>query len=104
MKEHFSLEIPRTLFVGNTLYFIISIFISVAIVYNSIQFKNMVMSIISILILTLLIYMILSSMMMTHTGLSLHSTTYPLPPHLGLDGISVQNQVDNQFILPYQNL
>ncbi len=101
MKEHFAIEIPRTLFVGNTFYFIISLLISIGIVYSSIQFKNMVMSIISILVLTLLINMILSSTMMTHTGLSLHSTTYPLPPHLGLDGISVQNQIDNQFVQTY---
>ncbi len=101
MKEHFSLEIPRTPFVGNTFYFIISLLISIGIVYSSIQFKNMVMSIISILVLTLLINMILYSTMMTHTGLSLHSTTYPLPPHLGLDGISVQNQIDNQFVQTY---
>jgi hypothetical protein len=104
MKEHFSLEIPRNIFTGNTINIIISIFISIGIVSSTIQFKNIIMSIISILILTVLFNIILGSFMTTHTGISLNSTTYPLPPHLGLDGISVQNQITNEFIPPYQNL
>jgi hypothetical protein len=93
MQEHFSFEIPRSIFVGNFMKYAISLFIAAAIVYTTIGFKNIVMSVLCLLILALLFYILLDSFMLTHSGLSTASTTYPVPPHLGLDGISLENTI-----------
>ena len=92
MKEDFSIEIPRNPFSGKTLAYLISFIISLIIVFTTIGFKNIVMSILCILILALLFYIIISSFSLQN-GLSTDSTTYPVPPHLGLDGISMNNLV-----------
>lgn len=90
MKEDFSIEIPRNPFVGNIPKYIISLLISLVIVYTTVGFKNVVMSILCILILMVLFYILFSSYSLQN-GLSTDSTTYPVPPHLGLDGISMSN-------------
>ena len=92
MKEDFSIEIPRNPFSGKIPIYLISFIISLIIIYTTIGFKNIIMSIICILILMLLFYIILSSFSLQN-GLSTESTTYPVPPHLGLDGISMNNLV-----------
>jgi hypothetical protein len=92
MKENFSIEIPRNPLIGKIPIYLISFMISLIIVYTTIGFKNIVMSILCILILALLFYIIVSSYTL-HNGLSTETTTYPVPPHLGLDGISMNNLV-----------
>lgn len=90
MKEDFSIEIPRNPFTGKIPIYLISFIISLVIVYTTIGFKNIVMSILCLLILMVLFYILLSSFTLQN-GLSTDSTTYPVPPHLGLDGISMNN-------------
>ncbi len=90
MKEDFSIEIPRNPLIGKIPIYLISFIISLVIVYTTIGFKNIIMSIICLLILMLLFSIILSSFSLQN-GLSTESTTYPVPPHLGLDGISMNN-------------
>lgn len=92
MKEDFSIEIPRTPFSGKIPIYLISFIISLVIVYTTIGFKNIIMSIICLLILMVLFYILLSSFSLQN-GLSTDSTTYPVPPHLGLDGISISNLI-----------
>ncbi len=92
MKENFSIEIPRNPFIGKIPTYLISIIISLVIVYTTVGFKNIMISIICLLILVILFYIILSSFSLQN-GLSTDSTTYPVPPHLGLDGISMNNLV-----------
>ena len=90
MKEDFSIEIPRNPFIGKIPIYLISLLIALVIIYTTIGFKNIVMSFICLLILMLLFSIILSSISLQN-GLSTDSTTYPVPPHLGLDGISINN-------------
>ncbi len=92
MKEHFGITLPRRIFTNTTSQIIIAFLLSLGIVYTTIQFKNMIMSIISLLVLTILFTLIIQSFGLTSTGLSTQTTTNPLPPHLGLDGISLQNR------------
>ncbi len=92
MKENFSIEIPRNPLSGNIPKYLISLFISLVIVYTTIGFKNIVISILCILILMVLFYILISSYTLQN-GLTTESTTYPTPPHLGLDGISIDNLV-----------
>ena len=92
MKENFSLEIPRNPFIGEIPKYLISLIISLVIVYTTIGFKNIIISIICLLVLMVLFYILLSSYSL-QSGLSTESTTYPVPPHLGLDGISMNNLI-----------
>lgn len=92
MKENFSLEIPRNPFIGEIPKYLISLIISFVIVYTTIGFKNIIISIICLLVLMVLFYILLSSYSLQN-GLSTESTTYPVPPHLGLDGISMNNLI-----------
>lgn len=87
------ITIPRSPFRMIDMPLAISLIIAVLIVYTSIGFNNVVVSLISVAVLTLLFYILGGSFMLSNTGLSLQSTTYPAPPHLGLDGISVANRV-----------
>ncbi len=92
MKEDFSIEIPRNPFIGKIPIYLLSFVISLVIVYTTIGFKNVIMAIICLLILLVLFSILLSSFSL-HNGLTTESTTYPVPPHLGLDGISMNNLV-----------
>ena len=92
MKENFSINIPRNPFIGNVSQFLISLLFSLVIVYTTVGFKNMPITIICLLILTLLFYILLSSFFLSN-GLTTNSTTYPVPPHLGLDGVSINNLI-----------
>ncbi len=92
MKENFSIEIPKNPFIGKIPIYLISFIISLLIVYTTIGFKNIIMSIICLLLLMVLFYILISSFSLNN-GLSTDSTTYPVPPHLGLDGISMNNLV-----------
>jgi hypothetical protein len=73
--------------------FAVSLLIALAIVYTSIGFHNVMISVLSVAILTILFYILSGSFMISNNGLSMESTTYPAPPHLGLDGVSVANRV-----------
>lgn len=48
--------------------------------------------IILFIILYILIYIILSNLNGNNLSGSLPSTSYPIPPHLGHDGISIENE------------
>ncbi len=93
VQEHFSLHIPRTLFGSAVVRILLSLIIAALIVYSSIGFKELPVSLFSLLLLAFLIHLLLSSFTITHDGLSTDSTTYPVPPHLGLDGISIENRI-----------
>ncbi len=86
-------NIPRSPLRWMNIPLVVSLVVAVLIVYTSIGFSNMVVSLLSVAILTLIFYILSGSFMLSENGLSLRSTTYPAPPHLGLDGVSVSNRV-----------
>ncbi len=92
MKENFSIHIPRNPFIGNIYQILVSLLLASIIIYTTVGFKNIPITIICYLILTILFYILISSFYLSN-GLTTNSTTYPVPPHLGLDGISVSNLV-----------
>lgn len=55
------------------------------------------MSYVVISILTFLIYLIYSSARSSGLNLSISPVTYPTPPHLGLDGVSLENIYPNKI-------
>lgn len=93
VREDFSIDIPRSIFGSAIVRLLVSLLIASLIVYTSIGFKNMAISIVSLLLLAFLIHLLISSFTITHHGLSTDSTTYPVPPHLGLDGVSIENRI-----------
>lgn len=58
------------------------------------------------LLLAALIYLLISSANGSNIEGSLPSTTYPVPPHLGLGGVSLENRYPHplHYNVPSQNL
>lgn len=71
--------------------FIISLLLALALVFfNSKNFG--IISILVSIIIAALIFLLITSTKGDNLAGSLPSTTYPIPPHLGLDGISLENR------------
>ena len=64
--------------------------ISSIIIYTTLKQFSMV-SILALIILTFIFYLIFSQMKGDNNIGALPSSSYPPPPHLGLDGISLEN-------------
>ena len=77
--------------IGKSLtYFLVCVALSCLIVLPALKKINFV-SIFSIIILTAIFFVLLTTMGSSVLSVSLPFSTYPNPPHLGLDGISPNN-------------
>lgn len=86
------ITIPNIIIKHNTFYYILALIISIILIIPIIGFKNY-LSIILIITLSILIYIILININNQNIYDSLPSTVIPQPPHLGLDGISLDNLI-----------
>ena len=92
MQEHFIVKIPH-IQITNTIYTVLaSLIIAFLIIYPIIGIGS-ITSIFAFLILTIIFYILLNNMSQENKSDSLPSTAYPVPPHLGLDGISIDSLI-----------
>ena len=83
---------PRNSYSGNFKNSLIALLISCLIIIPVLRNFNGV-TIISIILMSIIIFIILSTMTGDGLSIALPSVTYPPPPHLGLDGVSLDNAV-----------
>lgn len=72
------------------MYFVVALVLACLIVLGALKKVNFV-SVFSIIILTIIFFILLSTMGSSILAASLPFSAYPNPPHLGLDGISPSN-------------
>ena len=72
------------------IYFFICVGLSSIIVLSALKKINFV-SVFSIILLTAIFFVLLTTMGSSVLSVSLPFSTYPNPPHLGLDGVSPSN-------------
>jgi len=93
MAAHgFSITIPNSINIPNLSLIVASLLLSVLIIYPILGLGN-VQSSLSLVVLFILFYVIFSSMSNNNYQNELPSTIYPSMPHLGLDGVSINNYV-----------
>jgi len=92
MKEHFTISFPNSLNYPNLPKILISALLSALIIYPILGLSS-IPSYLCLIILFILFYIIISSMSNNNLQNELPSTLYPSLPHLGLDGISLNNYV-----------
>lgn len=92
MRENFTIKVPNSINFGVLPKMLISLIISIIIIYPILGLGS-IQAILSIIILFLIIYIIISSMTTENLSNELPSTLYPLMPHTGLDGISLNSYV-----------
>ncbi len=83
--------LPQFLYSRNFRLGFTAFIISALIVLTTVTRMNMA-TVIVIVLLTILILLIMNSSVGVNYEGSLPSTTYPIPPHLGLDGVSLVNR------------
>jgi uncharacterized membrane protein YjgN (DUF898 family) len=70
---------------------ILSVIFAVILVFISTREFNVTSAIVTLL-LSGLIFLLITSTRGDNLAGSLPTTTYPIPPHLGLDGVNIQNR------------
>jgi len=85
-------SIPNSFNFPNLPKIIVCLLISAIIIYPVLGLSS-IQSILAMIILFTLLYVILQSMSNSNLQNELPSTLYPSMPHLGLDGISLNNYV-----------
>ncbi len=90
MQEHFIVKIPH-IQITNTVYSVLASLIIAFLIIYPIMGIGSITSIFAFLILTIIFYILLNNMSQENKSDSLPSTAYPVPPHLGLDGITLNN-------------
>jgi len=85
-------SIPNSLNFPNLHKIVICLLISAIIIYPVLGLSS-VQSILAMVVLFILFFVILQSMSNNNLQNELPSTLYPSMPHLGLDGISLNNYV-----------
>lgn len=91
---HAIVDLPNgiiNMFSKNVKRFITALFLSCILVL-SIVTKVSVTTVITIILLSILIYVIMNNIGGADYQNSLPFSTYPNPPHLGLDGVSIENR------------
>lgn len=86
----FYIGLPQFLYSRNFKLGFTAFVIAVLIVLTTVTRMN-ITTVIVIALLTILILLIMNSSVGVNYEGSLPSTTYPIPPHLGLDGVSLVN-------------
>ncbi len=92
MQEHFIVKIPHIRFTETMYLILASLIISFIIIYPIMGIGSGT-SIAAFLILAVIFYILVSNMSQENKSSALPSTAYPVPPHLGLDGISLNNMI-----------
>jgi hypothetical protein len=92
MQEHFIVKIPHIQFTQTMYLILVSLILSFIIIYPIMGIGS-ITSIFAFLILAIILYIIVSNMSQENKSSALPSTAYPVPPHLGLDGISLDSMV-----------
>ena len=93
-REDFVIKIPNITQSGagrDLLTVVMALAISALLLTGSMKLFQ-IRGVLVLLTLSILVYVIISSMSGTGEELSLPPTTYPLPPHLGHDGVSLEVQ------------
>jgi|TARA_B110000858_G_scaffold86567_1_gene99993 hypothetical protein len=88
-KEEFTLKIPslNTSPMGNVGYSVLSLIISGLLLSGVVKMFSMY-GVLVLLVLSVLVFVIITSATGDGVALSLPSSVYPLPPNLGRDGVS----------------
>lgn len=99
MQENFLVSVPTFKPTRRTILIIIALIISVAIVIPLIGFKSEI-AIFVVFILAIIIFILLTN---TNNNMAnaVPSTVYPVPPHLGLNGISLNNLIAGVDVVKY---
>jgi len=92
MQENFTVSIPHSIYIPNLSIIIASLLLSLLIIYPILGLGS-IPSTMAMIIMFILFYIILSSMSNNNIQNELPSTIYPAMPHLGLDGVSMNNYV-----------
>jgi cytochrome c biogenesis factor len=72
------------------LYFVISLVLSCCVVFFAMK-KITFVSVFSVIILTIIFFILFTTMGSNVLSISLPFSAYPSPPHLGLDGVDPRN-------------
>ena len=77
--------------------FLLTLIFATIVVLSAIRGAVSIVSVISIFLLTFIILLTINSATSNNIEGSVSSVTYPAPPHLGLDGVSLENQIRRNF-------
>jgi hypothetical protein len=86
----FTLSIPNSLTLHTFKIVMVSLLLSILIIFPTMGFMS-IQSIVCVLLLTVLFYILISTMTSEDLQNEMPSTLYPPSPRLGLDGISLSN-------------
>lgn len=101
MQENFTLSIPHFQF-HKAKTILASLVLAFIIIYP--LGLTSTPSIVSFILLAFIIHLLITNMSQENKQDSLPFTTYPTPPHLGLDGIDVDNLVAGVPLPSIQNI
>lgn len=101
MKEHFNIVIPRVNNLFKWSKIVVCLIISFIIIFPILGYRTLP-AIISFVILFLILYIIMTSITNENLSNELPSAIYPSMPHIGLDGISLNNYVAGMNISSLQ--
>ncbi len=90
MREDFIVKLPHLSISKDIYKAISSLIISFIIVYPIIGITS-IQAVVALIILSIIFFILISNMSLENKSSSLPSTSYPEPPHLGLDGISLDS-------------
>ncbi len=97
MRENFTIAFPNSINLNPLYTILICVLLSFIIVNPMLGFKSLT-AVLSILLLSLIIYVIITSITNENLANELPSTLYPGIPHTGLDGISLSTYVNGMDI------
>lgn len=100
MQENFLVSVPTFKPTRRTILIIIALIISVAIVIPLIGFRSEI-AIFVVFILAIIIFILLVNSNGNNMANAVSSTVYPVPPHLGLNGISLNNLIAGVDVVKY---
>jgi len=92
MKENFTIRIDNSYNFRPLITVLICLFLSFIIICPSLGLTS-IPGVLSFLLLSAIIYVIITSISQENRANELPSTLYPASPHLGLDGISLNSYV-----------
>lgn len=100
MKENFTISISNGRNLNGTFLILMCLIVSGVIIYPALGLQS-VEAILSFILLFIILYVIASSMSNENLSNELPSTLYPVAPHTGLDGISLNNYVAGMQVNKY---
>jgi len=103
MIETFVIEIPNSINFPYLKIIIVSLLLSILIVFPTMGFRS-INSILCVLLLSVLFYILISTMTDENAANEMPSTLYPSQPRLGLDGISLNNYYTGSSLDNINNL